>query len=336
MPSLNLEVTNQCNRRCLHCSCNTADPPESLSLELAEKLISQARKLGFGKISLTGGEVALYPHLEELIQLIVAQGCHFDLVTNGLRFQERLFPLLSQAAIRSRLAGLGLSVDGARQESHDALRGQGSHEEVTIAAKLCQVGALPFSLKTVITVFNQSELADLALWGASFGAKMHQFIYTFPTPKSVREGVIPDPEAMQRAVVQVANLSQMIRGEIILSGYAPEEHILAGCRSRQDFTVDCNGHLIFCCNLSRLEVGDGLPTRYGRECLADLKEAPLQEGVKRHIYLAAQLGEARINDLPRIKGLKENPCYWCLNHFGKLEWLKDFPDSPWAAGVLDS
>jgi MoaA/NifB/PqqE/SkfB family radical SAM enzyme len=336
MPSLNLEVTNQCNRRCLHCSCNTADPPEFLPLELAEKIVSQARNLGFWKISLTGGEVALYPHLEELIHLIVSYGGHFDLVTNGFRFQERLFPLLAKPEVRNRLTGVGLSLDGARQESHDALRGVGSHEEVTIAAKLCQVGGLPLSLKTVLTVFNRSELVDLALWGASFGAKMHQFLYTFPTPKSVRDGIIPDPEAMNQAVVQVANLAQMVRGEIFLSGYAPEEHILAGCRARQDFTVDCSGHLIFCCNLSRLDVGDGIPTSFGRECLADLQVEPLLEGIKGHIYLAAQLGEARINDLPHIKGLNKNPCYWCLKYFGKLDWLKDFPHSPWAAGVLDN
>jgi hypothetical protein len=29
------------------------------------------------------------------------------------------------------------------------------------------------------------------------------------------------------------------------------------------------------------------------------------------------------------------PCYWCFLHFGKLEWLKNYPRSPWAAAVRE-
>ena len=45
--------------------------------------------------------------------------------------------------------------------------------------------------------------------------------------------------------------------------------------------------------------------------------------------------EARLNSGGSPEGLSETPCHWCLKYFGKLDWLKDFPDSPWTAWLLD-
>ncbi len=71
MLSLTLEPTNACNRACLHCSQNKADPPEFLSLDLAGEILGQAKSLGLPQVYLTGGELGVYPHLEELLNLIV-------------------------------------------------------------------------------------------------------------------------------------------------------------------------------------------------------------------------------------------------------------------------
>ncbi|MDI6855040.1 MAG: radical SAM protein [Deltaproteobacteria bacterium] len=334
MPILYLEITNQCNRQCLHCNANTADPRGSLPLELARDIFAQAKELSFKRISLTGGEVAVYPHLEDLVHLIVEKGFEFALVTNGFRFQERLCPLLLRPEVRSRLVSVGLSLDGARPESHDAVRGEGSFEEVLTAARRCGKEKIPFVLKTALTSFNRGESEGFARLRAFLAPNEQHFLYTLPTPRSLRNGVALSPHELEATLAQLGSYGQTNGSAASVAGFSRDEPILAACRSRQAFTVDFSGNLIFCCNLSRLNVGEGVPTTFGQEFLADLKEVPLKEGIKRHIYLAARLGEARINDLPHT-GLNEIPCYWCLKFFGKLEWLKEFPDSPWAAGVLD-
>ena len=98
--------------------------------------------------------------------------------------------------------------------------------------------------------------------------------------------------------------------------------------------MDYQGNLIFCCTLSHMTVGDGIPTSLGRELVADLKEVSLKEAIVRQFHKATEVMEAKLNGGGKPGGLSETPCHWCMKYFGKLDWLKDFPDSPWTARLL--
>ena len=336
MFTIAIEVTNICNRQCLHCLRNKADAPESLPLELADAILSQARALGIKNIMLTGGEVAAYPHLEELVRLLAARDFSFNLVTNGFRFQERLLPLLSEGAVKKKLTGVCFSLDGARAETHDALRGPGSFKEVLNAVSLCNLSDIPMSLKSVFTMFNREELTDLALLGATLGAQDHCFLYTYPTPTSLRAGAIPSPSEQARMFKWVReSLASTVRGQVTVENFPEDQIMFACCTNTGVLSVDHQGNLIFCCFLSHVNEGDGVPSRLGPEVLGSLKEVSLKEGIKRHFYMVARLMAARVDAADRLSGLTHNPCFWCAKHFGKLGWLKDFPDSPWAAGMLE-
>jgi len=190
MKTIGLEPTNKCNRSCRHCFRNKADPIGFLPLEMADGILSQAGPLGFKTVCLTGGEVALYPHLGELLRLIAARGFDFTLVTNGCRFPEAVLPFLLEPKVQERLLSVCFSLDGVRAETHDGLRGPKSFREVLEGMALCGNHHLPFSVKTVITAANRGELTELALLGARLGATEHGFLYPFPTPAFLREGLI--------------------------------------------------------------------------------------------------------------------------------------------------
>jgi hypothetical protein len=95
--------------------------------------------------------------------------------------------------------------------------------------------------------------------------------------------------------------------------------------------VDYQGNLIFCSALSHITEGDDVPTSNGGELLADLQKIPLAEGIIRQFRKAAEVMEARLNGAGNSLSTAPTPCLWCLNYFGKLAWLKDFPDSPWTS-----
>jgi hypothetical protein len=336
MDGLFIELTNVCNRRCLHCIRNTADPPEFLSLALAREVMAQAQPLGFRKICLTGGEVALYPHLEEFLALVVDYGYTFNLVTNGHRFRENLLPLLTAPKIRERLLEVCFSLDGSRPETHDALRGPGSFREVVEAATLCHLKGIPLSFKSVVTNFNKEELTELALLGLTLEAPEHSFLYPTPTPRSIRQGVIPSPDEVAERLTWVAgSLAKALRNNITIEGHGPRTTIFTCANFLRGINLDFQGNLILCCNLSHVTREEGQPSVFGRELVADLNKMTLREGLSRHFRAVSELMEARLRDAEKLSDLTFIPCNWCFRHFGKLEWLRDFPESPWSAMVLE-
>jgi MoaA/NifB/PqqE/SkfB family radical SAM enzyme len=336
MRIIGLEPTNQCNRSCRHCFRNKADTPEFLPLSTADSVLSQAEALGFKMVCLTGGEVALYPHLGVLLRLIAERGFDFTLVTNGCRFPEYVLPLLLEPEVKERLVSVSFSLDGARAATHDGLRGPRSFREVIEGATLCQNHRLPLSLKSLITTANRGELTELALLGARLGATEHGFLYPFPTPTLIRDGLLPTPREAEDTVQWIQdNLIGVTRTKITLDGYSMDGVIL-NCGHLVDYlNVDYQGNLIFCCTLSHPTHGDGIPTSFDGELVADLKEVSLKEAIVRQFRAAAGVMEARLNGGGNLGGLTETPCLWCLKHYGKLDWLKDFPDSPWSTWLLD-
>jgi MoaA/NifB/PqqE/SkfB family radical SAM enzyme len=333
MRTLVFEPSNLCNRSCLHCSLDKLEPRESISLNLADSILKQARALGIGLIALTGGEVAFNPLFEEMVRMIVNYGLNFNLVSNGFRFQERMLPLLTQPEIKKKLNGVSFSLDGAREASHDALRGKSSFQEVMEAATLCRLNEIPLSLKTVITNFNKGELTELALLGATLGATGHSFIFPSPTPVLIRERIIPDPIELDKLMVWISgSLARTIRTTIYPEAYGTE--VLPTCSVAKTLNVDFRGNLVFCCDLSSF-TGDGEPAQTGEEIVADLNQVSLGEGVSRHFCLLAKFMTARLKDADNLTSLTRNHCYWCHNYFGKFNWLKNYPESPWAEAVLD-
>jgi MoaA/NifB/PqqE/SkfB family radical SAM enzyme len=336
MRILAFEPTNLCNRSCRHCFRNKADPPGFLPLEIAEQVLSQAGPLGFKAVCLTGGEVALYPHLGDLLRMIAGRGFDFTLVTNGCRFREYVLPLLLEPGVQGRVASVCFSLDGARAETHDALRGPQSYREVLEGMALCQHHGLPMSLKSLITTSNRGELTELALLGARMGAVEHGFLYPFPTPALIADGLLPSPGEMEDTVQWIKdNLMGAIRTQIRVEGYSVDGVILNCGQLVDNLNVDYQGNLIFCCSLSHNTLGDGVPNSFGGEMVADLKEVPLAEGIVRQVRKAAEVMDARLNRGGQPAGVSQTPCHWCLKYFGKLDWLKDFPDSPWTACLLD-
>ena len=335
MEGLAIELTNLCNRRCLQCFQNKEDPPEFLPLALAGEILGQARALGFQTISLTGGEVSLYPYLDEFLAMVVEEGFTFNLVTNGNRFREILLPLLSSPKIRKGLTEVCFSLDGAQPETHDALRGRGSFREVVEGATLCQFKGIPFCLKSIITNFNKEELTELALLGATLETQSHRFLYPFLAPRSIRAGIIPSPQEVGDIVEWIAgSLTKLIRTKILVEGFAPPTTLYTCANIERMANLDYQGNLFLCCNLSHVTEGEGRPSVFGREWLVDLREVSLKEGLIRHFHAVAELKEARLRDRGLPRDLMLDPCYWCFLHFGKLEWLRDFPESPWSVSLL--
>lgn len=333
MFSLALELTNLCNRNCLHCLRDKLEPRESIAPDLVEDILVEAKALGIRKVHLTGGEAACYPHLEHVIPMIADFGFQFALVTNGFRFRDTLLPILTEPKVKKKLEEVCFSLDGAKKESHDALRGEGSFKEVMEAVTLCRLKEIRTDFKSVISNFNKGELTEIALLGAALGADRHGFISLLPTPRLIREGVMPSPDELEGIVTWIIEgLAKTTRTKIQIEAYCPPS-VLFYCNAFHSLNVDHQGNLIFCCTLSHV-TDEAKPATAGRELIGNLREMSLRDGVSAHFDLLASWMKQRLEDIDDPSSPTCIPCYWCYKCFGKLDWLGNYPESPWAAGVL--
>lgn len=72
---LKIELTNKCNRYCIHCSSNAENINiKELSYEDVKGLLLEAKKLNIKSIVYTGGEPCLYNQIENLVRLTKEQG----------------------------------------------------------------------------------------------------------------------------------------------------------------------------------------------------------------------------------------------------------------------
>jgi MoaA/NifB/PqqE/SkfB family radical SAM enzyme len=157
-----LAVTYRCNYRCEFCDLPDrarGDPP-------LEKLVERVDLLARGgalALGITGGEPLLHPQLFELLKEARRRFAIVHLNTNGSRLaHDRIVPLLAAG-----LHSVNVSLDGARPQTHDAIRRvPGSFEQIrrTVSELLARRrGATPrVALVMALTRSNWREARDFA------------------------------------------------------------------------------------------------------------------------------------------------------------------------------
>ena len=141
------------------------DGRKELSLEEKLAIVDDFAAIGTTAIGFTGGEPMLDPATPDLISRAVDHGILTHLSSNGFAFQtkaatRRLFDL--------GLHGVSISIDGASQETHNAIRGSQKSflEVITALTNLLEVRAdhankMSITTTTVITKDNYREIPEM-------------------------------------------------------------------------------------------------------------------------------------------------------------------------------
>jgi len=171
--NVSLELTVDCNIRCLHCynfdrdeprrasesSCGNEKNTSPLSLPEVLELLGDLREAGCLYLALTGGEIFSYPHLFAVLDR--ARELHFavQLLTNGT---------LLRPGVAARLAGyrnlLGLSVSlyGASAAVHDGItQVPGSWRRTWQGIERVRALGLVVRLKFIVMRQNAGEVAAM-------------------------------------------------------------------------------------------------------------------------------------------------------------------------------
>ena len=96
MTHIELEISNPCNERCLHCyrGCNSTRKG-FLSAAQTKNVLKQAKNLGVKSVTITGGEALLNPEWREIVEIADDLDYQTSLFTNGSLLNEKDMDFLS-------------------------------------------------------------------------------------------------------------------------------------------------------------------------------------------------------------------------------------------------
>jgi Predicted Fe-S oxidoreductases len=104
-----LFLTENCNLRCVSCSCWLDNTKGELTTEEWKNVLRQLAELRILKANFTGGEPLIRPDAIELLAYAHEQGIrHLHLNTNGIRLTPSTLTEVLDAGVRS----FNISVDG--------------------------------------------------------------------------------------------------------------------------------------------------------------------------------------------------------------------------------
>jgi MoaA/NifB/PqqE/SkfB family radical SAM enzyme len=151
-----LELTAQCNERCSHCYAESSpERTEELPLDVALSVLDDAKKLGFRRVQLTGGDPLIARGVLPIAERV--RELDFDVLeiyTNGLALVGTTFERL-----RDLRATFAFSFYSLNPEVHDLMtRTPGSQVRTLRAIERARAAGLETRIGIVVTDANRSEV----------------------------------------------------------------------------------------------------------------------------------------------------------------------------------
>jgi MoaA/NifB/PqqE/SkfB family radical SAM enzyme len=214
-----LHTNNSCNLACTHCLVNSG-PGETPGISPAElrRVVDDALAMGVERFYVTGGEPFLRGDIYDLIRRITAEE-HRELIvlTNATLFRGPRGAGLD--ALSRELVKFQVSLDGAKPETNDPIRGAGTFEKALDGVRHLSGLGFDVSLTTVVTRQNLRELEELVGLAADHGARSQHLMWShrrgravesnngfFPDTADILIGVLRASDAAARRGIALDNL----------------------------------------------------------------------------------------------------------------------------------
>lgn len=169
-PVIFWNLTRRCNLSCEHCynaSGRDQGSSDELSTEEALSFLDDCRSIRIPVLLLTGGEPLMRDDIWELASHAHDCGIKTAISTNGTLITPEIVNKIKESGI----GYVGISLDGARAETHDRFRNSpGAFEKSVQAFSYCQDTGIRCGVRVTLTRENMHELGDLIDLALQIGA----------------------------------------------------------------------------------------------------------------------------------------------------------------------
>lgn len=271
-------VTNRCNFSCPICLRTKNE--ESLDINLAKKIVTQAKGLRFEQINITGGEPCCYPNLDEFIDLIVKCDLKFTIVSNGYEYGKYAQYL---DRYHDNFQQITFSLDSHFPETHDNIRNrEGSFDKVIEGINYFSEKDLIMQISMCLGKENKDHLGGVVELAHELKVDRIKILTVIPTEGN-RHLVLSDEERAD-CIEEISEIKKTSSIEIYWLSSLCTDGGIEFCNglNLSELTVMPTGNLKFCCDIVE-EKG----------VLGSLKKKKLNRLIKRGETVSKLLKEVR-------------------------------------------
>jgi radical SAM protein with 4Fe4S-binding SPASM domain len=240
-----VQITERCNLHCAHCFVSSTQVGVDIALdEMVEVVLPRLRRARVTRLTLTGGEPFVHPHLLEICAAAARMDLPVKICTNATQTSdEQIAALAALGNVR-----VNVSFDGFRSASHGRFRGSRDSFALTRATtrKFAGAGLLHGILSTPNVLTRPEEFAELCAFAADLGAG-----YVLMNPLSSfgrgvkSHGRLAAPEHTMRQII-AATAPLADRVELVPIRFPNDKRPLSGCDAGTLIYVFANGDTAVC------------------------------------------------------------------------------------------
>ncbi len=175
------DVTFRCNLKCIHCYNSDryfdTSKQKELNTEQAKVAIRKLADFGFKHIHLLGGEPLIRKDIVELASYTTKKGLRMTINTNGVLLDYDLAKKLADSGVDQ----ITISIDGAKKETNDYIRGHGTFTKILNAVEAVNKTRenytdLELGFAFTMTKINLSEMPEIVRLANEYGIDIVDFM----------------------------------------------------------------------------------------------------------------------------------------------------------------
>lgn len=184
-------LTEGCNLKCRHCwiapQYEKGTEKELkypfLDFDLFKSIIRQGKELGLSSVKLTGGEPLIHPNIMEIIEYVIDSNLKLTIETNGIECTPKIVEKIASSVNPF----VSVSVDGAKKETHEWVRGvNGSFENAIRGIRNLVNAKIKTQVIMSVMKYNVNEMHDVIKLAEREGCESIKFNLVTPTERGKR------------------------------------------------------------------------------------------------------------------------------------------------------
>lgn len=243
--SATIELTGNCNFRCVHCYIAPEERLQYLSIDNVKSFVDQIHEAGCLYVTLTGGETLLHPSFVEIYSYIARKGMIITVFTNGSLINDDIIRLFKCY----RPKGVEITLYGASEETYRATtNAYNKFDTVKQNILMLKKHQINVTTKMFIVKENKEDYSKIISWVSSekIPFRFDDIIIAEPNSHELEHQICQ--EDIQFFEDHAYTTSELVDPDLRVETYINRTHKLFQCGAGRTSCVLKSNNMLRGCN----------------------------------------------------------------------------------------